>query len=232
MKLLNVDQNAKTVKGQKRGYLTGIMYLAPAKSSGYEVCPMRSAGCTAACLNTAGRGAYQKTQLARVRKTKMFMEDRKEFMKLLVKDIRALLRKAEREDMIPVVRLNGTSDIVWEKVPVTINGVHYKNLMEAFDWVQFYDYTKRHIRNPPKNYHLTYSLAEDNDERAKLALKNGMNVAVVFNGTPPQRFWHRHVVDGDETDLRFLDKKVRIVALKAKGKAKKDQTGFVRMGKK
>lgn len=229
MKLLNVDANAKTVKGQKKGYVTGIMYLAPANLSGYEVCPMRSKGCTEACLNTAGRGRFSKTKEARLRRTKMFFEDRANFMLLLEREIKSVIRRAEKKGMIPAIRLNGTSDIPWESIPfVSADGKTYSSMMARFPSLQFYDYTKRHIRKPTKNYHLTYSLAEDNDERAKLALKSKMNVAVVFDGKPPKRFWHRWVIDGDETDLRFLDKKVRIVALKAKGKARKDKSGFVR----
>ena len=230
LKLLNVDSNAKTIKGQKKGYMTGVMYLAPGRTSGFEVCPMRSAGCTKACLNTAGRGGLNMTQEARIRRTKMFIKNRKEFMLLLEREIGAVILKAKRKNMIPAFRLNGTSDIVWENIDFFgADEHHYNNIMHRFPDIQFYDYTKRHIRTGlPKNYHLTYSLAEDNDDRAKTALKNGMNVAVVFGQKAPQRFWHRWVVDGDENDLRFLDDTVRIVALTAKGRARKDTSGFVR----
>lgn len=232
MKLLNIDQNAKTKKGQKKGYLTAIMYMAPAKVSGYEVCPMRSAGCTAACLNTAGHGRFDKVQNSRIKKTKMFFKQRKAFMLQLEKEIVSFVKKAKKLKMIPVVRLNGTSDIVWEKIPFTgKDGKKYSSVMERFPDLIFYDYTKRHNRKDlPKNYSLTYSLAEDNDARAKKALKNKMNLAVVFRDTNfPKKFWGRKVFDGDDTDLRFLDPKGGIiVALKAKGRAKKDTTGFVR----
>lgn len=231
MKLLNVDHNAKTVKGQKKGFLTGILYLAPAKLSGYEVCPMRTKGCTDACLNTAGRGAMSTTQKARIRKTKWFFEDRASFMLQLEKDIKLLTKQAKKKGMIPTVRLNGTSDIVWYKIPFTSeSGENYKNLMERFPHIQFYDYTKRpNHRNIPKNYHLTFSLAENNDENAKKALNNKLRLAVVFRDENlPKTFWGRRVIDGDETDLRFLDKGGMVIGLKAKGKAKKDTTGFVR----
>lgn len=232
MKLLNIDQNAKTKKGQKKGYLTGVMYMAPAKVSGYEVCPMRSKGCTAACLNTAGRGQMNMVQESRIKKTKMFFEKREEFMLKLEKEIVSFIKKAGKMKLIPVIRLNGTSDIVWEKMPfVGADGKKYRNMMERFPKHVFYDYTKRHNRKSlPKNYSLTYSLAEDNDTRAKKALRNGMNVAVVFRDDQfPKKFWGRKVFDGDDTDLRFLDPRGGIiVALKAKGKARKDTTGFVR----
>jgi hypothetical protein len=235
MKLLNIDANAKTVKGQKQGYITGIMYMAPAKVSGYEVCPMATAGCKAACLNTAGRGAFSTVQKSRIAKTKYFFENRTAFMAQLVKEITALIRKAKRLDMIPTVRLNGTSDIVWEIIPV----LGKRNIMEHFPEVQFYDYTKRHNRkNLPANYHLTYSLAENNDALANTALNNGMSVAAVFRNEATVLTLEETgyllqglrvpVVSGDESDLRFLDPKSVIVGLYAKGKAKKDTSGFVR----
>lgn len=229
MKLLNIDANAKTVKGQKKGYKTAILYLAPADLSGYEVCPMRSKGCTKACLNTAGRGRMTKTQEARIRKTKMFMENRSEFMLLLEKEIETHIRRAVKNGFVPTVRLNGTSDIPWENISyVGSDGKKHKSIIHRFPKIQFYDYTKRPSRkNAPKNYHLTFSLAEDNDKLAKRAASNGMNIAVVFDELP-DKFWSMKVVDGDDTDLRFKDGKNKVVGLKAKGKAKKDNSGFVR----
>ena len=230
MKLLGIDTNTKTVKGQKQGYMTGILYLAPANISGYEVCPMATDGCRAACLYSAGRGAFSNVQQARIAKTKFFFEARDQFMAQLIKEITAFVKSAEKKGFIPTVRLNGTSDIPWERVAVTYEGTSFSNVMELFPTVQFYDYTKRHNRRKiPSNYHLTFSLAEDNQENAKIALENGMNVAVVFR-TPnfPISYLGRPVIDGDDSDLRFLDGNMNIVALKAKGKAKKDTTGFVK----
>lgn len=231
-KLLNVDTNAKTVKGQKKGYLTGVLYLAPADLSGFEVCPMSSAGCRAACLNTAGRAGIIKRgeetnaiQIARIAKTRWYFQDRESFLEQLVKEIQAVIRKAKRMDLIPAIRLNGTSDIPWERVPYAGKA----NIMEHFKDVVFYDYTKRHNRKGlPANYTLTYSLCEDNDDRALLALQSGFNVAAVFDGDLPEEFMGYPVINGDESDLRFLDPVGVIVGLKAKGKAKKDTTGFVR----
>jgi len=231
MKLLGIDTNTKTVKGQKQGYMTGILYLAPANISGYEVCPMATDGCRAACLYSAGRGAFSNVQQARIAKTKFFFEARDQFMAQLIKEITAFVKSAAKQGFIPTVRLNGTSDIPWERVAVTYGqGTSFSNIMELFPTVQFYDYTKRHNRRKiPSNYHLTFSLAEDNQENAKIALENGMNVAVVFR-TPnfPTSYLGRPVIDGDDSDLRFLDGNMNIVALKAKGKAKKDATGFVK----
>ena len=226
MKLLNIDANAKTVKGQGRGYMTAILYLAPADESGYEVCPMASKGCRKACLNKAGMGAFSNVQAARIAKTKWYFEDRGAFMAQLVTEVRAFIRKAIKLGLIPVVRLNGTSDIPWERVPVEDQA----NIMKLFPSVQFYDYTKRsNRRDLPANYHLTFSLAEDNDSRARVAARNGANIAVVFrNDKFPSTFMGMPVVDGDADDLRFLDGRGVVVGLKAKGPAKKDVSGFVR----
>lgn len=221
MKLLTIG-NTKTVKGEALGYMTFIMHLAPSTLSGYNTCPMASDGCAAACLNTAGRGRFTMTQEARIRKTRWFFEDRVSFMDQLVKDIQAAIRKAAREGMTPVFRLNGTSDIRWETVPV----YGFRNIMEMMPAVQFYDYTKlSNRRNIPSNYHLTYSRSESNDAHVKVALDRGMNVAVVFDKLP-ETYMGRRVIDGTETDLRFLDEKNVIVGLLAKGKAKKDNSGF------
>ena len=225
MKLLTVG-NTKTTKGEKLGYQTYIMHLAPAKLSGYNTCPMASAGCAAACLNTAGRGRFTATQEARIRKTVWFFENRETFMEQLVKDVHAAIRKATRENMIPVFRLNGTSDIRWETIAVG----GYANIMEMFPTVQFYDYTKLpNRRNIQANYHLTFSRSESNEKDVAQVLDAGLyNVAMVFGDKElPTTFRHMAVIDGTDTDLRFLDPRNVIVGLLAKGQAKKDTSGFV-----
>ena len=55
----------------------------------------------------------------------------------------------------------------------------------------------------------------------------GVNVAVVFRKELPSTWNNVEVIDGDKTDLRFLDGRGKIVGLTAKGDAKKDQSGFV-----
>jgi len=224
MKLLTT-QNYKTTKGEKLGVLTGILYLAPAKISGYEVCPRRSEGCTKACLYTAGMGAFSTVQEARINKTKLFFEKREEFMSQLRKDIQALVKKATKLNMTPAIRLNGTSDIEWTRT----------GIMNEFPTVQFYDYTKvlnRLTKELPTNYHLTFSQNESNGFEVATALNSGFNAAVVFNvkkGEEMIREWNNFpVYDGDDTDLRFMDPKGGyVIGLRAKGKARKDESGFV-----
>jgi len=167
-------------------------------------------------------------QDARIRKTNWFYDDRTGFMQQLVKDVRAGIRKAERLGLIPVFRLNGTSDLRWETVRVD----GYSNIFEMFPNVQFYDYTKlSNRRNIPANYHLTFSRSESNEQLLDEALANGMNLAVVFSTKKkadlPIRYRSLPVVDADDTDLRFLDPAGSVCGLRAKGRASKDTTGFV-----
>lgn len=232
--------NPKIAKGSAHGFLTNILHLAPSRLSGYNTCPMATVGCAVACLNTAGRGGIFKKgettnaiQTARIRKTQWFFERRDEFMTQLVREIKNAIALARSHNLTPVFRLNGTSDIRWENIPVMIETPDFitaaPNVMSLFPDVQFYDYTKiPNRRNLPANYHLTFSLAESNESNAKVALDAGMSVAVVFRKQLPDVFMGHAVIDGDKTDLRFLDPKNVIVGLKAKGWAKRDVTGFVR----
>ena len=212
--------NPKIQKGTKLGYLSFILHLAPADLSGRETCPKRTAGCTAACLNTAGRGGMFRKgentnviQKARIRKTQQYFEQREQFLADLAQDIRKAIKFAERKGLIPVFRLNGTSDLSVEKW----------GIIEQFPQVQFYDYTKvlgRKVAHLP-NYHLTFSKADGNDADVAEALMQGMSVVAVYDEIPAG------VPSADETDLRFLDPKGTMLGLKAKGRAKKDYSGFV-----
>ena len=66
-KLFNIANNAKTIKGQKYKVMTAILYLAPAKISGFNVCP-HADDCALTCLNTAGRGKMNSVQKGRIKK--------------------------------------------------------------------------------------------------------------------------------------------------------------------
>ena len=221
LKLLGVGNNAKTIKGDGSEYVTAILYLTPDD----YLCPLsRLAGCREGCLNTAGRGAFNSVQAARHRKTQMLLKLPDQFDKQLRADLDRFQRYCQRKGIQPVVRLNGTSDYNWKDVIVD-----YPN-------IQFYDYTKvynRVAKNWPSNYHLTLSYSEANPEyRDKVvwyANNYNANMAVVFRDKDsiPDTFLGRPVVDGDSDDLRFLDPENVVVALYAKGKAKRDTSGFV-----
>lgn len=230
--------NPKLAKSLKIKVLSRPLHLAPASLSGYNVCPMATAGCKAACLHTAGNPVYMAAKAnARNVRTKAYFEQRDDFMLRLANEIANHIDRAKRDGMRPAIRLNATSDIPWEKVPVTIDGTRYANLMDVFPGCMFYDYTKRHNRrNLPANYVLTFSLAEGNDEQAVQAHLNGMNIAAVFDTKrnrdlpPAYRIGNvsLRVIDGDEHDFRPADPQGVIVGLRAKGDAIGDTSGFVR----
>ena len=226
MKLLS--KSPKTIKSDEsgNGYLTAIMYLAPHKVSGRNVCPNASPGCIAGCLNLSGRGFYNNVQQARINRTNTWFDNRESFKSQLVDEIKAFVRKCVKNGVKAAVRLNGTSDIAWEKV--------WPELFTMFPEVQFYDYTKSFKRmiafcfhKLPPNYHLTFSRSEVNEEMCKEILRYNGNVAVVFSHKNIPAKYNGHTVhNADETDLRFLDKP-GIQGLYAKGKAKRDTSGFV-----
>ena len=243
-KLLGVGNNAKTVKGDGSEYLTAILYMTPYKvwvetlGRYSNSCPMaEQAGCIDACLNTAGRGAFNNVQSARMRKAQWFYNDRNSFMSQLYEDVTKFSNYCFKRGIKPCVRLNGTTDIQWENIKYD-DGL---NIFEHFSDVQWYDYTKianrRKVKDIP-NYHLTWSYSNSDPRYAAMldtAIENGMNAAVVFRSNfikVKPKCWHTWngypVIDGDKDDLRFLDPKGgHIVALYAKGAAKKDTSGFV-----
>lgn len=228
LKLLTpAHANSKTAKNDAKKYFSYILHLSPADLSGFNFCPQASAGCRAACLNTAGRGRFSSIQRARLRKSLYFVLFRKEFLRHLSKEIERAYSKATKARKKCVVRLNGTSDLAFE----TMGVMDSRSLIDLFPKVQFYDYTKifaRLRRTRPVNYSLTYSMSESNSESALAALGLGVNVAVVFNQIPSE-YLGVEVLDGDSTDLRFNDKGRGVfIGLKAKGKAKQDTSGFVK----
>ena len=222
MKLLSTA-NTKIKKGEKYGWTTFGLSFAPANLSGKQLCPHRSAGCEFSCLNTAGMGVFSNVQEARIAKTKYFIDERLVFISQLKKELVAAEKHAKKIGMKIAVRLNVLSDLPWYNI---IEMSEYPN-------IQFYDYTPNMERmiqflqkKLPKNYHLTFSRKENNQNKVELISSMGGNVAVVFDKLP-KTYLGKKVVDGDESDLRFLDEKNVIVGLKAKGKGKKDNSGFV-----
>ena len=221
--LLQVNTNWKTIKSMKYGFLTGILYLAPYKLSGKNVCPAASLGCRLSCLNTAGRGQMGVVQKARLRKTKMFFQDRNKFLSQLKTEIEILSRRAVNKNMKLAIRLNGTSDLPFERY--LIDG---KNLMDHFPKVKFYDYTKleNRINNQlPGNYHLTFSRSETNEAVIDQVIEKAP-VSVVFKNKLPRLYNGYKVINGDLHDMRFKNQSGVIIGLIAKGKARKDTTGF------
>ena len=165
-------------------------------------------------------------QKSRLNKKYYFLADRLKFLNHLDREIKLSYARAKRKGFKYTVRLNGTSDLPFERYKLD-NGL---NLMENNPNVQFIDYTKitnRLLQKLPKNYSLTYSQAENNLKDVKQILKTKYNIATVFRKKLPKKWLGREVINGDKHDLRHLDPKKVIVGLIAKGKAKKDFNGFV-----
>ena len=212
------DTNAKTKKNKRD---TMILYLTPGEVMGRNMCPKASEGCLQACLNTAGRGAFGNVQQARLKRTEFLLNDRKAFLKQCADEINKKAKKTEEL----AVRMNGTSDLKLVEMLVSDNAIA--------DNVVFYDYTKIHQKAGRKVlssghvYVVTFSRSEINESEAIAVLHRGGHVAVVFNELPTE--WNGFpVVDGDLSDDQMLDHVNAVVlGLKAKGKARKDASGFV-----
>ena len=238
--ILSQGTNAKTNKSDKLGqYLTGIVYLSPYKKSGKNLCSHATLGCIFSCLDTAGRGQMSNVQKGRLRKSLLFLNNKQEYFNQLFLDISKLVNKCEKQGKKTAIRLNGTSDLPYENMLFGENN----SIFDIFPDVQFYDYTKNIKRIPrnsgysdtiglyrkfPTNYHLTFSYSETTtDDKIKALISRETNVAVVFRNKLPKTWKGFEVINGDLHDLRFLDKRGVIVGISAKGKAKKDTTGFV-----
>lgn len=237
-KLLSINADAKTIKGNKKGFMTAIQYLTPYTASGVNLCPnAKNANCHEACLVSSGRMVMQKQ--ARLNRTKLYLTNQAEYFRQLSIEISKFIKRAERKGLTPLVRLNGTSDIRWENVGYVFEGVYYRNIMEQFSDLQFYDYTKipnreksvNGVQSFPSNYDLTFSYSgvETYTKFNERAFNEGKRIAVVFDKVEniPLTFHGRKVVSGDDTDIRHLDPENVVVSLYAKGRAKKDESGFV-----
>lgn len=245
--LLSINADTKTAKNIKYGYLTGILYLAPGKMSGVNLCPFASPGCLAACLFESGRGKFSTVKNARIKKSILFNKDRETFFYNLIKDLQQLSRKANKMGLKPSARLNGTSDILFYKLSLTYKNKKYNNIMELFPDIEFYDYTPRPVKywgELPENYNLTFSRKENNHAETAAAISAGVNVAIpfasdklpkylqVFNSNKNRGFSLIPVIDGDKHDLRLkeFDGAGVIIGLKEKKTSVKDNTGFIVSG--
>lgn len=202
----------KLIKSYGRNVLTYGVYLAPFNLSGYSVCP-ESCNCSRYCLHGSGRNKIElltnkaggSIQNSRIKKTKLFFEDRVKFMHLLIHEIKQAKKKAEKEGLEFAVRLNCTSDINPEKF--TLDG---KNVLQLFPETQFYDYTKvfdrAELLDKYANYDLTFSYDGENWEKCNPLLEKGYRVAVVFEDILPEKFRGYSVIDANSDDARFLDK--------------------------
>ena len=225
MKILTKSEaNPKLHKSTTQEWMATGIHLAPADMSGYNVCSHASPVCKRFCLGRGGNGRYKRIRDARIAKTKLFYEDNAMFMRMLRSELHSFVAKCISLGTRPACRLNLTSDIVWE--------IKHPELFDEFRCVQFYDYTKIVARvSPnwklPSNYHLTFSHSEVNYKSCrKIMATTPTNIAVVFNEDNVPNEWgygfvKRPVINGDDSDLRFLDPPHSVVALTPKGFLKK-----------
>ena len=239
-RLLSVD-SAKAEKALKYGFLNGIHYMAPASTSGFNLCPNATQGCINLCLGkysgqagmvTDQENGTNSVRESRIAKAQLFMRDRQTYLRHLERQIVRLVAKAAKEGLTPCVRLNGSTDISFERMAYLGLDGQRMTLLARFPDVQFVDYTKiaSRMANAPRDLSLTFSRAENNEAQCLDLLAQGHNVAIVFaHGLPVSRSWNGYrVIDGDKHDLRHLDPKGVIVGLSPKGrKAKADMSGFV-----
>lgn len=207
------NTNAKTAKNYKFGYNTYILHLAPHKlnSFGKNLCPGATKGCSKHCLYFSGKGGLTVVQKARIRRADFFIKNRNLFMNILFTELSWIDSKEKNV----IVRLNGTSDIPYENIP--ING--YDNLMSAFPNMLFYDYTKlsnRFDKTLPSNYYLSFSRSENNWDTCLKLLNKGVCVNVVFYPHVPDHWEGFPVINGEINDLRFSDPKGSIIGLRYK----------------
>jgi len=231
----SINSSAKIVKNAKLNVWTYIMYLAPFKQSGYNVCKFASLECITGCLTASGRAAMDIISglniilNSRINKTKLFHENNAYFMDWMHAEITSYQKKANQANVIFSARLNGTSDINYQNYLVP---GYNKNIFELFPDVQFYDYTKdinKVLSNIPKNYHLTFSYSGRNINNCKLAILRGLNIAVVFDTSLfPDTFLNMPVINGDDTDYRPLDQKNSIVGLTFKKIANKSDNELIK----
>ena len=246
MNLLSTNHKIEKSNKAGKGYVSKILHLLPSTlGGGRDLCPFSSPGCREACLNLSGRGVYRKVQETRGRRTELFLGNPDYFLKTLADALFGALLAADKRGGQLAIRPNGTSDIPWERLKLPLNTWREglcttprgpDTLITMFPRIQFYDYTKNPLRMVeftdglngwPPNYHLTFSAAEDNLGECLGTLEDGGNVAVVGRGEVPEDVWGYPTIDGDEDDLRFLDPRPSVVWLTPKGRAKRDESGFV-----
>lgn len=216
----STTQSAKMNYSYNNGWETYCIYLAPSTMSGHQVCP-NDKWCREFCLNGSGRNKgdilahgfeHSKINISRIKKTKLFFENRELFMEIVIREITRFYNHAKKNNMGFAIRINGTSDL-------NIESFIYKgqNLLQSFPHIQFYDYTKCNgyltIPNRYANYDITLSFNGYNWEKCEEYLKNGGKVAVVFNGHLPNTFKGYRVIDANGYDMRFLDPKGTIMGL-------------------
>lgn len=215
-----INNGSKHKKAYKYKELVYTIYFAPAKSSGYEVCGGRTKECTAACLNMSGHNRMdakrEKINQSRIKKTKLFFEEKEFTVRWIIQEIRNGIKKAALHGYKFSVRLNNTSDISPEDFYIVENNVKL-NLLQLFPGITFYDYTKIpgriELLTKYPNYDLTFSFNGENMDICEAMLRRNVRIAIVFNGVLPDTFMGHPVINGDLYDMRYKDDRNVITGL-------------------
>lgn len=268
--LLSIKENFIS---EETSYIVGTLFLSAQKNVmnapyyGIEydekavnlqkvnLCKKATNGCSISCIYHQGilknsDFSKHKIKQARIKRTLRFLTQREDFFAQIIKEIKALVRKCTRKNAIAAIQLNGTSDILWEKEKFTYEEKEYKNLMELFPEISFFDYTKYDIlksrKKLPKNYYLTYSRAGkhkgvlvDPWESLQVILDNKIDIAVIFskemkNHVLENRSYNDYkIIDGDLYNCRTYDRIQRederglIIAIEAAAKTDINSSCFV-----
>jgi len=218
MKLL--DTNGANTKIAKTNKEKTIRYAGLSLMPNARLCAgSKAAKCLDACLKSAGRGAFNNVAQARQAKTEWLESDPIGFKAQLTKELSNFEALCKRTNVKPVVRLNTISDVDWS------------DIKKSFPSITFVDYTKIAARVakmlPNERLIFSYSGAPSYVKQVSKALESPVPIAVVFRGGLPSTFLGRPVIDGDVSDWDNANAGKVIIGLRAKGKAKKDNSGFV-----
>ena len=232
-RLLTLGGNPKVDKGREAtGTWNAVLHLAPYTTvPGVNVCAEAgAAGCYSACLWRAGRGGIAPlakpggVAYARYQRTFWYARDPEAFIARVRSEAVRFARRVRRAGYTPALRLNGTSDIPYERDhPELVRDLIAEGIV-------LYDYTKLSDRTPPEGYSLiwSYSGAPGYRERLPEAMARYGRATVVFRVRPgtkaragaplPDTFEGYPVVDGDEHDNWYLLPRDVVVGLRAKGR--------------
>ncbi len=215
--LTDPNHSTKAKKSKRWEYL---LYLAPHRVAGVRsVCPWSSPGCRGVCLYYSGHGYHKSVQAGRIAKTHFATLHPAHFLALLVHEFGLLARRSQRygfrHDQRPYIRLNGTSDIIIENVPVLAQAIN-----SYYSHIEFADYTKANIDQRPNpgldNYRLVRSVWADKPiEDLESAIRSGAPVALCVDDKEPLLSLPG-VVDADKTDEWIFNDSARVGLLSPK----------------
>lgn len=177
MKLLSQNKKLEKTSKNSKWQMYGLN-LSPSnlEGSGFNTCKFATS-CKLCCLNKSGLNVMTAAKKARIEKTRLFFNHRKQFLDQLHKEVGRLY---DRFGENLLIRYNVLSDLPLEDID--------SSLFTNYPHATFLDYSKyfqrawdyKNKKTWPRNYHITYSLNEKSDLRkVNKFLKSGGNICVV-----------------------------------------------------